>query len=201
MKKSEQTRQQILNGAITLFKNNGVQNTSVNEIVKQLGIAKGTFFYYFPKKDDIIIEIINIEFSNYFSSPRKITENLEIDAAEKLQQVLLSLFKGINNNSTLQQIFRFGIDPQFLNYINQLRLKNIIPLVVDIIEQGVKQKVFDIKNIDITSSIITHGIASYINSNFKQLANKSDLQKFLNGVEGLLNKVLQSKTIIKLNIK
>ncbi|HOT46236.1 MAG TPA: helix-turn-helix domain-containing protein [Spirochaetota bacterium] len=40
--------------AVELFEENGVTGTSVNDIVRRAGIAKGTFYLYFNNKDDLI---------------------------------------------------------------------------------------------------------------------------------------------------
>ncbi len=41
-----------------LFIKNGVEKTSVNEIVQCTGIAKGTFYLYFKNKDELVDSII-----------------------------------------------------------------------------------------------------------------------------------------------
>jgi AcrR family transcriptional regulator len=45
--------------AIALFQTNGVESTSVREIVEKAGIAKGTFYLYFRDKDDLVDAVIN----------------------------------------------------------------------------------------------------------------------------------------------
>jgi len=60
----EDKKKHILNVAIKLFKLNGIQNTSVDAIVKKAAIAKGSFFYHFEKKDNLIFDIIEMEFEN-----------------------------------------------------------------------------------------------------------------------------------------
>jgi AcrR family transcriptional regulator len=48
------SREMIKKCAIELFEKKGVSGTSVNDIVKTAGIAKGTFYLYFQNKDDLI---------------------------------------------------------------------------------------------------------------------------------------------------
>lgn len=43
--------------ARNLFSERGYENTTINDIAKSAGIAKGTFFNYFPTKADIIMYI------------------------------------------------------------------------------------------------------------------------------------------------
>ncbi len=48
------SRDMIKKCAVELFEENGVTGTSVNDIVRRAGIAKGTFYLYFNNKDDLI---------------------------------------------------------------------------------------------------------------------------------------------------
>ena len=48
------SREMIRAEAAALFRERGVQCTSVNDIVKRTGIAKGTFYLYFRNKEDLI---------------------------------------------------------------------------------------------------------------------------------------------------
>ncbi|MBQ9328153.1 MAG: TetR/AcrR family transcriptional regulator [Solobacterium sp.] len=50
----EQRRREFVDAAEKLFKENGIVDTTVNSIVKELDVAKGLFYYYFKSKDDVI---------------------------------------------------------------------------------------------------------------------------------------------------
>jgi AcrR family transcriptional regulator len=55
--KKKQTKEAIMKHAIKLFKQKGYENVTVEEITTACGIAKGTFFNYFPKKEHILLHI------------------------------------------------------------------------------------------------------------------------------------------------
>ena len=50
----EDKRARIEQTAMALFLQNGIENTSVNQITKQAQIAKGTFYLYFKDKDELV---------------------------------------------------------------------------------------------------------------------------------------------------
>ena len=52
--KKQQTREKILTAAITLFREKGFEEATVQEITKEAKVAKGTFFNYFPTKESIM---------------------------------------------------------------------------------------------------------------------------------------------------
>ncbi|AZN42868.1 TetR/AcrR family transcriptional regulator [Paenibacillus albus] len=55
--KKEQTRLRIKEAALDLIADNGYEATTVEEIAKQAGVAKGTFFNYFSSKDELICDL------------------------------------------------------------------------------------------------------------------------------------------------
>jgi AcrR family transcriptional regulator len=57
-KLSPEKREQFLISALKLFVANGVKNTSTASIARDAGTASGTFFLYFPTKQDLINELV-----------------------------------------------------------------------------------------------------------------------------------------------
>ena len=45
--------------AAKLFKENGFLNTSVNQIAQELGIQKGSLYYYITDKETLLFDILN----------------------------------------------------------------------------------------------------------------------------------------------
>ncbi|WP_028777524.1 TetR/AcrR family transcriptional regulator [Shimazuella kribbensis] len=55
--RKKQTKADIVQHAISLFKQKGYEKVTVEEITNACGIAKGTFFNYFPKKEYILLHL------------------------------------------------------------------------------------------------------------------------------------------------
>ena len=53
-------RQKIIDAAIELITAKGVEKTSFAEIAKKTGLSKGTLYYYFATKNDLIFDITDI---------------------------------------------------------------------------------------------------------------------------------------------
>jgi AcrR family transcriptional regulator len=47
-------RDRLYEAAVTLFREQGYENTTVDQIARRAGVAKGTFFNYFPTKDAVL---------------------------------------------------------------------------------------------------------------------------------------------------
>ena len=53
-KDTEVRRSEFVEAAEKLFRENGIVDTKVNSIVRELDVAKGLFYYYFKSTDDVI---------------------------------------------------------------------------------------------------------------------------------------------------
>ncbi len=74
-KDPEVRQQELIAAAKHLFLTQGYENTSIDDIVRQLNVAKGLFYYYFPKKETILaaiadefVEEVNFELSTILKS-------------------------------------------------------------------------------------------------------------------------------------
>jgi len=59
-KNPEERKAEIIAAAHQLFIENGYAKTMVSDIVRKVGIAQGTFYYYFPTKEYVLGAIIDI---------------------------------------------------------------------------------------------------------------------------------------------
>ena len=75
--KASQTKNKIIDAAKELIKEKGLSNVSVDDITKHAGVAKGSFYVYFKKKEDIVGEIGCMEF-RYINEELNNMNNLNI---------------------------------------------------------------------------------------------------------------------------
>jgi len=61
--KKEQRREQLLQCALNLFAKRGYHSISVADIIREAGVARGTFYLYFKNKRDIFQELLNTNFN------------------------------------------------------------------------------------------------------------------------------------------
>jgi AcrR family transcriptional regulator len=59
--RADDTRHRLINAAAELFKTRGYHETWVEDIARQAGVAKGTFFCHFPTKDAVVSELVAIQ--------------------------------------------------------------------------------------------------------------------------------------------
>ncbi len=87
------SREMIKKCAVDLFVQKGVADTSVNDIVKRAGIAKGTFYLYFQNKDDLINAVFEKFGEEFFEEI--IVKNKDLPRITDIAESVLAYF---NNN-------------------------------------------------------------------------------------------------------
>lgn len=55
--KKRQKRERLLQVSLRLFRENGFEQTKVIDITREAGVAKGTFFNYFPTKESVLLAL------------------------------------------------------------------------------------------------------------------------------------------------
>lgn len=89
----EITRTRILEAATKLFLEKGWEETTVQDIVDELGdVTRGAFYHHFQSKDDIIDAVTTEMFSGNFSSLVKENAGLNISGLNKLRNLLIASF-------------------------------------------------------------------------------------------------------------
>ncbi|HBW39038.1 TetR/AcrR family transcriptional regulator [Desulfosporosinus sp. BICA1-9] len=91
-------RQSILDAASKLIAQKGVKNTSLADISKEVGISKGTLYYYYSNKNDIIYDIADIHLKQITEELLSWIDNIEQNIAP--EEILKVVFERISTAET-----------------------------------------------------------------------------------------------------
>ncbi|KRM59109.1 TetR/AcrR family transcriptional regulator [Secundilactobacillus malefermentans] len=101
------TRKKLLDTADQLIVQRGYENISVDEIVKTAGIAKGTFYNYFERKEDLIFELSKEHFANVIDD----NEAVSGDAFDVIKNYLVDYMTVIENS-------KIELARQWISYVS-----------------------------------------------------------------------------------
>ena len=134
-KTKEERRNEIIETAGKLFEEKGYEQTQVQDIVNEIGVAKGLFYYYFKSKDEVmeeladryadaIIDAVNKLIDKDISTFDKINRIFQIfiDSAEKRSGIFMGILN-VKNGITHERIF-FNVG------------RKMVPLVTELILSG-----------------------------------------------------------------
>ena len=78
------TRARVLDAAIVEFQRSGAHSVDINAIVETAGVSRSTFYFHFPTKDHVLLELIRRdesrlgeELSRFLDSPHDLRAVLE----------------------------------------------------------------------------------------------------------------------------
>ncbi|EDX67793.1 TetR family transcriptional regulator [Bacillus thuringiensis serovar pingluonsis] len=143
VKEYEERRKEILETAERLFLTKGYTKTTVNDILKEIGIAKGTFYHYFKSKEEVMDEIIMRVIKEDVAKAKVIVSNPNIPVLEKLFRVLMeqSPKSGDIKDKMIEQFHQ----PNNAEMHQKSLVQSIIhlsPVLTEILEQGIEEGIF-----------------------------------------------------------
>ena len=94
---ARETRKKLVDAAKRIISEKGLSNTSIDEITEACGVAKGTFYTYFKRKEDIVFELSGEMFGEILESAL----HLQGTALQKLEFYMVS-FSGYIEKSSLK---------------------------------------------------------------------------------------------------
>lgn len=181
----------ILQGALKVFAENGYHRSQVSKIAKAAGVADGTIYLYFKRKEDILIRLFQEKLGELVG---KFHESVKgtTDAVEALRTVCSIHFSELESNPELAYVTQIELRQSDLELRKEIgnALKPYIVLIENILEQGIQEQRFrsDL-NIKLVRSLIfgamDEAVTSWLISGRKySLSDQTDdtLSFFLNGV-------------------
>lgn len=109
-KQKQLTKRKIVNAAWKLFYRQGYDNTTVDEIIRESGTSKGTFYHYFDGKDGLLSSLSYLFDDKYEELMPRLTDNMT--SFEKL----------IFLNKELFQMIETSISRELLAYLYSSQL-------------------------------------------------------------------------------
>lgn len=157
VKDPELRRLELIETAQSLFYSQGYENTSIQNIVDAIGIAKGTFYHYFHSKVDLLGQLAEWQTDNILKSIEKQIEKLNGNAIEKFRALISSILSWKTENRKMMKTY---IEVMYMEEniplrikVNQIYVEKVNPIFTKIIKQGVKEGVFKVKSVDEISEI------------------------------------------------
>ncbi len=149
---------EILDTAEEMFYANGYHETQISDIVKKIGVAQGTFYYYFKSKEEILEALISRQVQSVANKQEQWVADKQLGPQRKLELVLELMFRTIRYKDGL--LFEFLYNDQYLHLMDKLVNKGkqiIAPCLTRVIEEGQSKGVFHV-NHPVVAQVFVGGI-------------------------------------------
>ena len=140
VKPPEERRQEIITVAERLFFVNGYAKTKITDIIKEMGMSKGIFYYYFESKEEVLDAIIQSVIDRDIAAATAIAADPALNAHEKVFRIIVSHHETItqSHRSFVKQIHDVE-DPEIGFKTMRLTVLQLLPILVEVAEQGIRE--------------------------------------------------------------
>jgi AcrR family transcriptional regulator len=187
-KPPDQRRVEFIEAAERLFSAKGYDETPVSDIVRELQVAQGTFYYYFKSKEDILRAVIEYDLQTMRDEVGGIRQS-ELDARAKLEAIINVI---LSFNEKRESLFKYiHLEKNALLHEKFMRrLADIFtPIVGEVLREGSFQGLFHIRHATETAEILLQIIA-YLNDSVHFVAATADHAHRQEAAEYFLCKLL-----------
>lgn len=189
-KKPDERRQEIVAAAMELFTKQGYEKTSVEDITNAIKVAKGSFYNYFKSKREVFEVCITAKTEFIMSEYEHILACKDKTPIERLRDYIEYNFmlaeKGDNAG-----LYKNIHSPEFEFFHQKAQIEGIyriLPVFIDLIDEGKKNCGFKIDDSEFTASVLLGALREAHNLLSARNEESADHHRAL--VYGLIKQIL-----------
>ena len=180
-KKGEKRKQELLKIAYQMFIQKGYEETSIDEIIAEAHIAKGTYYYYFPSKEATLEEVINMMIGEEVQRAKAVL-TADIPIPQKLVAVITSL-RPEQGEANISEVLNKKENIIMHDKISRRIVDEAVPLLTEVVSEGIAQGLFSCDHIEErVRMILIMSQHVFDNGNFTE----GDIEVFIDMVEKTL---------------
>ena len=150
----EARKQEILETAMKLFAEKGYEKTSISDIAKEIGVAQGLCYRYFPSKDILFQTAVN-EYANILVDKLKTNINIEQDSIKDILNHMEVLSE--STNDTYYDTFHDEKNKTFHDLLSLSICKKLVPVVVKLIKKANVTGELNISDVESYANFCVYG--------------------------------------------
>ncbi len=195
VKDPETRRSELIDTAEALFLKNGYEGTPVSEIVRNAGVAQGTFYHYFKSKDDVLSAITDRWIEEIRAGIEDIASRDDSDAIDKILGVV-GFFSRLGRSR--QRLVEYvheernaHLHAKFEKRVPQI----IIPPFSRMIKEGADEGFFDVRYPEMAALSIleTAGAISHIHETYRLEDDAEKMKEITDATFDFIERILGAK--------
>lgn len=146
----------ILDSMQKLMLKKDTRSISVSEIAKEAGIGKGSIYYYFKSKEEIVDAVIERSYSDAIQKAKELVQAPGLDALTKME-IIFRTCRDSSMELSRQEAGSY-MERQQSALLHQqyiyIMIRNLRPILADIIRQGNQEKTITCNSPEETAEIV-----------------------------------------------
>lgn len=179
--KGEKRKQELLKIAYRMFVSKGYEETSIDEIIAEAHIAKGTYYYHFSSKEELLEGVISMMIGEEVRRAKEVL-TAPVPVPQKLVGVIVSLRPNVDE-SNITDALNQKENIIMHEKISRRIIDEAVPLLAEVVSEGIEQGLFTCDHIpERVRMILIMSQHLFDNGNFTQ----GDIDVFIDMVEKTL---------------
>ena len=184
--RKENTRKKVFTVALDLFTSKGFEKTTIEDITKKANVAKGTFYNFFAKKEDVLVYYLDSKISQ---SHEKFRINTGSNFIEQYEALISYYLKYIFRNKNFAKILlkERVISQGSKNNPYELKVKQTVAQLIDSAKQRkeISDHIDTSRIVEVVTGINTLYIVYWVNGSLKN--REECIARICKAVEHLLH--------------
>jgi AcrR family transcriptional regulator len=140
--RTEARKNEILDIAQRLFMEKGYEDTAINDILSVSGIARGSLYYHYKSKEDVLDGIIGRMTEQLVTAAKAVADDPVLTVHEKMLRIIPSMnIADSPNERMIEELHRPANALLHQKSIAQT-LNAVAPIITEVVEQGIRAGVY-----------------------------------------------------------
>lgn len=191
VKNATERREEIITASKELFLKKEYEKTTMQDIINQLNIAKGTIYHYFKSKEELLEAVILQMVDEYMKKIEITLANSQGKALEKFH-ILVSSGRIPNAESEMMRDLHQPGNIEMHTRLLAVTITRLAPVYAQLILQGCEEKVFKTKFPLECAEFILAGI-QFLTDEGCSSWNKGDIERRIKAFPTLIENLLNAQ--------
>jgi AcrR family transcriptional regulator len=147
-------RRDLIDVAARLFLKQGYENTTVNQIIDSLNLAKGTYYYHFQSKEDILIAVSDKLISETREKLVAIHRQDDKDVLWRIRAMLSIFHDDFYRNRTIWKLVYHDHNAAMHKQVTKIGGKRFTPLLTDVLQEGIDKGLIHVPHAHETAQVL-----------------------------------------------
>jgi AcrR family transcriptional regulator len=214
VKPTEQRRAEILEAALHLFSSKGFHDTTMEEVAREAGVAKGTIYLYFQSKEHLLLALKR----DFMQGLTDVVANIVAEAIEQIEQgknapargeaprtppdyrdIIDDIFQGVVDYHTsrreeVEVVVRQSPSPDLVHEALELE-REYLALVTNAFKTGMDYELVHTEDPEMTAHLITAAIRDNI-ATCLCYGEPADIDRLVEASKQMLYKALAPNVVL-----
>ena len=145
-KDPEERKTEILDVAERLFTSKGYSKTTISDILDEIGVARGTFYYHFKSKEEVMDAIIMRIVNANTAVAKAIANDDSLPCLVKMLQILFSAQSksGGGEEKIIEQLHQPS-NAEMHQKSLVMMVTHLAPILTQVVEQGISENIMAVE--------------------------------------------------------